>query len=92
MNRKKKKKIKFVSNPKSVYNFKGSSITVNETPTKNKVEESWKSSWEKETKFNKNAKWFEEIEKTYYKEITPKTYKIDRQTVDEAINNMPLNK
>ena len=64
---------------------------MNETPTKNKVEESWKSSWEKETKFNKNA-WFKEIEKTHYKEVTPKTYKIDRQTVDEAINNMPLNK
>ena len=38
---------KFSSNMKSVYhNFKGSSITVNETTTKNEVENFWKSIWE----------------------------------------------
>ena len=48
----------FISNMKSVYHdFKLSSITVNETPTKNKVEEFWKSVWEKETKVNQNVSW-----------------------------------
>ena len=43
---------------KSVYHdFKLSNITVNETPTKNKVEEFWKSVWEKETKINQNVSW-----------------------------------
>ena len=43
---------------KSVYHdFKLSSITVNETPTKNKVEEFWKSVWEKETKIDQNVSW-----------------------------------
>ena len=84
---------KFSSNTKSVYpDFKGSSITVNETPTKNEVEEFWKSIWEKETKFIKNVKWLKELEKTYCKDLTPKTYKIDRQNEDKVINNMPLNK
>ena len=72
---------KFNSNTKSVYrDFKGSSITANETPTKNKVEEFWKSIWEKETKFIENAKWLKELEKAYCKDVTPKTYKIVRQT------------
>ena len=84
---------KFNSNKKSVYrDFKGSNITANETPTKNEVEEFWKSIWEKETKFNKNAKWLKKLEKTYCKDVTPKTYKADRQTVDQVINNMSLNK
>ena len=55
---------KFNSNKKSVYrDFKGSNITANETPTKNEVEEFWKSIWEKETKFNKNAKWLKKQKK-----------------------------
>ena len=39
-------------------------MTTNETPTKNKVEEFWKSIWEKETKFIENAKCLKELEKT----------------------------
>ena len=55
---------KFNSKTKSVHrDFKGSSITANETPTKNEVEEFWKSIWEKETKFDKNAKWLKELKK-----------------------------
>ena len=35
---------KFIRNTKMIYrDFKSSSITVNETPTKNEVEEFWKS-------------------------------------------------
>ena len=57
---------------KSVYrDFKGSSITANETPTKNEVEEFWKSILEKETKFNKNGKSLKELEKTYCNDVTP---------------------
>ena len=33
-----------------------------------------------------------ELEKTYYKGVTSKAYKIDRQTVDKVINNMSLKK
>ena len=84
---------KFSSNTKSVYReFKGSSITVNEAPTKNEVEKSWKSIWQKKTKFNKNAKWLKELEKAYCKDLVPKTYKIDRQTADNVIKSMSLNK
>ena len=54
----------FISNTKSVFHdFKGSSITVNETPTKDEVEEFWKSIWEKETNINKNVKWLKELKK-----------------------------
>ena len=68
---------KFNSNTELVYrDFKGCSITANETPTKNEVEEFWKSIWENETKFNKNAKWLKELEKTYCKDVTTKTYKL----------------
>ena len=63
---------KFNSKMKSVYrDFKGSSITANETPTKNEVEEFWKSILEKETKFNKNGKSLKELEKTYCNDVTP---------------------
>ena len=65
---------------------------MNETPTKNEVDEIWKSIWETETKINKNAKWLKELEKTYCKDVTPKTYKIDRQILDKVINNKSLNK
>ena len=39
-----------------------------------------------------NVKWLKELEKTYCKDVTTKTYKIDRQTVDKVINDMSLNK
>ena len=84
---------KFNSNTKPVYgDFKGSSITANETPTKNEVEQFWNSIWEKQTKFNNNAKWLKELQKKCCKDVTPKIYKIDRPTVDKVINNMSLNK
>ena len=68
---------KFNSNTELVYrDFKACSITANETPTKNEVEEFWKSIWENETKFNKNAKWLKELEKTYCRDVAPKTYKL----------------
>ena len=63
---------------------------MNETPTKDEVEEFSKSIWEKETNINKNVKWLKELKKTYWKDVIPKTYKIDRQTVDKVINNMSL--
>lgn len=76
----------------SVYcDFNGSSITVNDTAAKNEVEEFWESIWEKETKTNKDAELLKELEETYYKEVTPKNYKIGRQIVDKVIKNMPLN-
>ena len=43
-------------------------------------------------KFNKNAKWLKELEKKYCKHVKPKTYKIDRETLDKVINNMSLNR
>ena len=42
-------------------------------------------------KFNKNAKWLKELEKKYCKHVTPKTYKIDQETLDKVIN-MSLNR
>ena len=55
----------FISNTKSVYrDFKGTSITVNETPNKSEVEEFWKSIWEKGPKINKNAEWLKKTRKT----------------------------
>ena len=83
---------KFNSKTKSVYrDFKGSSITANETPTKNEVEEFWKSILEKETKLNKNGKSLKELEKTYCNDVTPQTYKKKKKIVDKVINNMSLN-
>ena len=35
--------------PRIYSDFKDSSVTASETPTKNKVEDFWKSIWEKET-------------------------------------------
>ena len=43
-------------------------------------------------KFNKNAKWLKELEKKNCKHVTPKTYKIDRETLDKVINKMSLNR
>lgn len=63
---------------------------MNDTAAKNEVEEFWESIWEKETKTNKDAELLKELEETYYKEVTPKNYKIGRQIVDKVIKNMPL--
>ena len=69
---------KFNTNPKSVYrDFKGNNITLTNLPAKNEVENFWKGIWATETNFNKNAKWLKKIEKTYCKNVTPKTYRID---------------
>ena len=51
-----------------------------------------KSIWKIETKINKKTKWLKELEKMFCKDGTPKTCKIDRETVDKVINNMSLNK
>ena len=60
---------KFNTNPKSVYrNLKGNNITLTNLPAKHEVE----------TNFNKNAKWLKELEKTYCKNVTPKTYEIEQ--------------
>ena len=83
---------KFNSNTKLVYgDFKGSSITANETPTKNEVEQFWKSIWEKQTKFNNNAKWLKELQKNMLQRHNTKNLQ-NLETVDKVINNMSLNK
>ena len=44
---------KFMKSPKSVYrSMKGNNISVNELPTKEKLETFWKGLWNKESKFN----------------------------------------
>ena len=84
---------KLNTNPKSVYrDFKGNNITLTNLVAKDEVEDFWKDIWATETNFNKNAKWLKELEKTYRKNVTPKTYKIDQKMVDKVINNMHLNK
>ena len=84
---------KFNTKPKSVYrDFKDNNITLTNLPAKHEVGKFWKGIWATEANFNKNAKWLKELEKTYCKHVTPKTYKIDREIVDKVINNMHLNK
>ena len=84
---------RFFNNPKGVYrDFKGSNIRLEKIPTKNEVQSFWQNIWQRETKFNKSAKWLGILERTYCKNIIPTKYEIERKTLDKIISDMQLNK
>ena len=84
---------RFFNNPKGVYrDFKGGNIRLEKIPTKDEVQSFWQNIWQRETKFNKSAKWLGILERTYCKNIIPTKYEIERKTLDKIINDMQLNK
>ena len=84
---------KFFNNPKSVFrDFKRGNIRLEKIPTKDEVQSFWQNIWQRETKFNKSAKWLGILERTYCKNIIPTKYEIERKTLDKIINDMQLNK
>ena len=84
---------RFFNNPKGVYrDFKGSNIRLEKIPTKDEVQSFRQNIWQRETKFNKSAKWLGILERTYCKSIIPTKYEIERETLDKLINDMQLNK
>ena len=84
---------RFFNNPKGVYqDFKGGNIRSEKIPNKDEVQSFWQNIWQRETKFNKTAKWLGILERTYCKNIIPTKYEIERKTLDKIINDMQLNK
>ena len=84
---------RFFNNPKGVYqDFKGGNIRSEKIPNKDEVQSFWQNIWQRETKFNKSAKWLGILERTYCKNIIPTKYEIERKTLDKIINDMQLNK
>ena len=72
--------------------FKGGNIRSEKIPNKDEVQSFWQNIWQRETKFNKSAKWLGILERTYCKNIIPTKYEIERKTLDKIINDMQLNK
>ena len=49
---------RFFNNPKGVYqDFKGGNMRLEKIPNKEEVQSFWQNIWQRETKFNKSAKW-----------------------------------
>ena len=59
--------------------FKGSNIRLEKIPTKDKVQSFWQNIWQRETKFNKSAKWLGILERTYCKNTIPTKYEIEKK-------------
>ena len=84
---------KFSVNPKAVYrDFKGNNISTEKLPTKESIETYWKGIWQNKTTFNHNAKWIQQLESTYCSHVTPKTYDINLQLVNQIISKIQLQK
>ena len=77
----------FSKDPKGMYrNFRGTKINVGNLPSKDEVESFWKSIWNKNSTFNKDASWINDLVVNYCKDAKQNVYSIDRKTVINKIN------
>ena len=62
-------------------------------PIKCEVETFWKNTWQAPDKiFNENSSWLSELEMTYCSDVQPKQYKITKDTLKTALNEIHLGK
>ena len=71
--------------------WKSKQQQINTAPSKGKIENFWSGIWEKETSFNKEARWIKTIEKGYCKNTRSKNYCITQQIFDSVLKGMKNN-
>ena len=83
----------FSHNPKKVYRrMKDDKIEIEKVPTKENVEQFWKSIWQDNSIFNEKAEWLKFLEDTYCKIVVDAEYKIDRVTFEKLIKKIQISK
>ena len=83
----------FSHNPKKVYRkMKGDKIEIEKVPTKENVEQFWKSIWQDNSIFNERAEWLKVLEDTYCTNVVNTKYKIDRVTLEKLIKKIQISK
>ena len=82
----------FSHNPKKVYRkMKEDKIEIEKVPTKENVEQLWKSTWQDNSIFNEKAEWLKVLEDTC-KNVVDAEYKIDRVTLEKLIKKIQISK
>ena len=83
----------FSHNPKKVYRkMKDDKIEIEKVPTKENVEQFWKSIWQDNSIFNEKAEWLKVLEDTYCTNVVDAEYKIDRVTLEKLIKKIQISK
>ena len=72
--------------------MKGNNIIVEKLPEKEAVEKFWKDVWQNEASLDDKAEWLQQIEKTYYRNVTATNYHIDRKMLDKVIKKIQIHK
>ena len=63
--------------------MKGNNINATEIPTTEDIETFWKNIWGKESNFHQEAKWINNLEKNYCKNVRQPPYKITNKAVSK---------
>ena len=80
-------------NPKKVYRkMKDDKIEIEKVPTKENVEQFWKSIWQDSSIFNEKVEWLKVLEDTYCKNVVDAEYKIERVTLEKLIKKIQISK
>ena len=78
---------------KKVYcNMKVNKIEVDTIPTKESIEQFWKSIWQDNAILNEKADWLKDFNDTYCKNVVDTEYKIDLQTLEKSIKKIQVSK
>ena len=83
----------FSHHAKKVYRkMKDDKIEIEKVPTKENVEQFWKSIWQDNSIFNEKAEWLKVLEDTYCKNVVDAEYKIDKVTLEKLIKKIQISK
>ena len=67
-------------------------IEVVTIPTKESIEQFWKSIWQDNAILNEKVDWLKDFNDTYCKNVVDTEYKIDLQTLEKSIKKIQVSK
>ena len=80
---------RFKYNQKKVFrDWKSKAIKVEEPPTKEAITEFWSNIWHNKKEYNKNAKWLENLERSYCTNVTKSEYVINKEVFDGVLKKV----